>query len=599
MKLKVSRFRTRAPDLVAVPRVLPVPPPVMQAKPAPAPKAVAKSAVAAAAKPAVKPPPGQIGDDAFFPDENDDGFDGQSFLPPEPPKPAALKPNPVTPIAPPEDGSAPQDLDAIRREGLTGRQLRLARRMAQKHDLPATSDFDAVRLLRQAGIDPFQRSAVLDLVTGEPEDALDAMEARGDLKPSPDPSRALTVPRADQTRLPQTMKPAPVPSTEVRVEQAHIAEVRRIQQDIVARRRRRVGLLWAKLSVFVFLPTLIAGWYYYMVATPMFSAHTEFVIQQSTATSQISSLFTGTTFATSQDSVAVQGYLNSIAAMERLDADNGFRAHFSDPIIDPIQRLAPNATKEQTYGLYQRYVKISYDPTEGVIKMDVATSNPTKSVELSQALIHYAEEQVDHLTKRLRGDQEKSAAASFADAQTKLQASQQNLVTLQEKYKTLSADVEASLVTTQIGGLESQLTQERLALAQMESNLSPNRARMDPVKARIAALQDQIDTLHKQYTDSSAGGPSIAAVQSELVMAAAEVTTRQMMLSQATNAMETSRIEANRQTRYLSVSVEPVAPDSAAFPRAFENTLIVMLIFGGIYLMISMTIAILREQVSG
>ena len=40
------------------------------------------------------------------------------------------------------------ELDAIRREGLTGRQLRMARRVAQKHGLAPTSDFDAVRLLR-------------------------------------------------------------------------------------------------------------------------------------------------------------------------------------------------------------------------------------------------------------------------------------------------------------------------------------------------------------------------------------------------------------------------------------------------------------------
>jgi capsular polysaccharide transport system permease protein len=45
--------------------------------------------------------------------------------------------------------------------------------------------------------------------------------------------------------------------------------------------------------------------------------------------------------------------------------------------------------------------------------------------------------------------------------------------------------------------------------------------------------------------------------------------------------------------------VEPTAPDTPSYPRAFENTLVVMLIFGGIYLMISMTIAILREQISG
>ncbi|MEP2184815.1 hypothetical protein, partial [Roseibium sp.] len=57
--------------------------------------------------------------------------------------------------------SAEQDIDAIRREGLTGRQLRMARRVAQKHGLAPTSDFDAVRLLRAKGIDPFQRSNML------------------------------------------------------------------------------------------------------------------------------------------------------------------------------------------------------------------------------------------------------------------------------------------------------------------------------------------------------------------------------------------------------------------------------------------------------
>ena len=60
--------------------------------------------------------------------------------------------------------SGEQDIDAIRREGLTGRQLRMARRVAQKHGLAPTSDFDAVRLLRAEGIDPFQRSNMLELV---------------------------------------------------------------------------------------------------------------------------------------------------------------------------------------------------------------------------------------------------------------------------------------------------------------------------------------------------------------------------------------------------------------------------------------------------
>ena len=100
-------------------------------------------------------------------------------------------------------------------------------------------------------------------------------------------------------------------------------------------------------------------------------------------------------------------------------------------------------------------------------------------------------------------------------------------------------------------------------------------------------------------TQGNGSGPSLATVQADLAMATAQVATRQMMLAQATSAMETSRIEAQRQTRYLELAVRPVAPDNPSYPKAFEDTLVVMLIFLGIYLMVSMTFAILREQISG
>ena len=65
-------------------------------------------------------------------------------------------------VPPTTDDTAPaltmQDqLDAIAQEGLTARQLRMARRVAQKQGLIVGSDYDAVRQLRLAGIDPFQR----------------------------------------------------------------------------------------------------------------------------------------------------------------------------------------------------------------------------------------------------------------------------------------------------------------------------------------------------------------------------------------------------------------------------------------------------------
>ena len=132
----------------------------------------------------------------------------------------------------------------------------------------------------------------------------------------------------------------------------------------------------------------------------------------------------------------------------------------------------------------------------------------------------------------------------------------------------------------------------------MESNATPNVARMEPLKRRIATLEAEIASLQSKLTEDSIDGLSIARVQSELLVAQADVETRRLLLAQSLQATEMARTAANRQTRYLSISVNPIAADEAAFPRAFENTLVVLLIFAGVYLMLSMTAAVLREQVA-
>ena len=338
MKLRVSRFRTRRPEPVAAPPRA-APPRLAASNPAPTPVAAAAAAAppAATVRRAIGSTQPVIGDDAFFPAADSDGFGAMGFATARGPAPASATTTTTNDIALPADGSAPAEMESIRREGLTGRQLRMARRMAQKHGLPATSDFDAVRLLRRAGIDPFQRSSVLELVASD--------QSGDDNRTGDDTSRALVL-SPDLQRLPQLIKPMPLPSTEVRAEQSHIAEVARIQQDMARRRRRKLVLLASRLAMFVALPTILAGWYYFFVATPLYATKSEFLIQQAEPAAQagLGGLLRGSPMATAQDSVAVQGYLQSPEAMERLDADQNFRSHFSDPAVDPIQRLDPAAS---------------------------------------------------------------------------------------------------------------------------------------------------------------------------------------------------------------------------------------------------------------
>lgn len=475
----------------------------------------------------------------------------------------------------PSERTPEEEIAAIRAEGLTGRQLRMARRVAQRNGIEATSDFEAVRLLRRRGIDPFQRSNMLDLVVIEP--------------------------KQDRMQLPQTtrQRPEQLPATAVITPERRATEILRIQRDIARRRRRKLALLATRLAFFVALPTLITAWYYFMVATPLYATKAEFVIQQADSqASSMSSLFSGTQFATSQDSITVQGYLQSREAMLRLDHDLGFRAHWSQPSIDPIQRLDPGASSEAAYKVYRRNVKIGYDPTEGIVKMEVIAVDPAVSAAFSQALIGYAEEQVDHLTQRLREDQMRGARESYEDAEQKVQAAQQKVLGLQEQLGVLDPVAENSVAMSQISTFQVQLGQKRLELQQLLDNASPNEARVTGVKGDIQRLETLIAQLRSNLTESTAGSASLAAVSGQLRITEAELETRQMMLSQAAQQMEVARIEANKQVRYLSTGVRPLAPDEATYPRAGENTFVALLIFCGLYLMVSLTASILREQVS-
>ncbi|MBS1304068.1 capsule biosynthesis protein [Loktanella sp. SALINAS62] len=519
--------------------------------------------------------------------------------PPPSPQPPQPTPQPPQPSDIADQDAAPNvNIDAIRQEGLTGRQLRMARRVAQKQGLAVTSDFDAVRQLRLAGVDPFQRSTVLELVTpenptGQPAAAAPGSQTLGAIQPVPQDRVQLpqTRPQGHQLQSTQTADPT--------ARRNH--EIMQIQRDMARRRRLKAALMMVRLCIFVLIPTAIVGYYYYNIATPMFATDSEFVIQQAepaSAAGGLGGMFQGTSMATQQDSITVQSYLQSRAAMVRLDEDHDFKAHFSQDWIDPIQRLPEDATNEAAYGVYQDMVKISYDPTEGILRMKVIAATPEVSQEFSNALIEYAEEQVDQLTQRLREDQMAGARESYVSAEAARSAALQDWLGIQEQVQQIDPIGETAARTQQISALESERQRLTLSLQERLSVRTPNQAQVNAIESQISNIETLISDLRQQMTTANAQGTSLAARNTELRLAEENYTFQTVLAQQALTQMETARVEANRQVRYLSMGVEPVAPDEATYPKAFENTILAFLIFSGIYLMVSITASILREQVT-
>ncbi len=486
-----------------------------------------------------------------------------------------------------------QNIDDIRKEELTGRQLRMARRMAIKNGLKPTSDLDAVRMLRAKGIDPFQRSNIIELLAND-DTPVRKHDGEEEQKGKNRRSKKIQLPQTVPVGTPN------LPATELSPADRRAKEIKKIQRDISRRRRHKLFLLSTRLMFFVLFPTLLAGYYYYAVATPMYTTKSEFLILKADGGGGSMGGLGGllpSQFATGQDSVATQSYLQSKDAMLRLDADEGFRAHFSQDWIDPIQRLDPDASHETAYKLYKKYVKLGYDPTEGVIRMEVSTAIPELSAAFSRKLIEYAEERVDALSRRKREDAVVTAKKSLEDATAQRRAAQKRLVEMQEG-SILDPIGEIAGIRALISSVELRLQAKQLDLNIQLSNARPNQIKVDALRGEIKVYQEELDRQNARLNQASNGQASLAELTSQIQIAQADLATADLVLQAALENKRLSEIEANKQVRYLTVSVRPIASEDPSYPRAFENTLLAFLVFSGIYLMLSLTVSILKEQVT-
>jgi len=130
------------------------------------------------------------------------------------------------------------------------------------------------------------------------------------------------------------------------------------------------------------------------------------------------------------------------------------------------------------------------------------------------------------------------------------------------------------------------------------NNARPSKPRVDALRTEIRLLKDELEKQSNRLTQATNGDTSLAAKAAQIQIAQADLATADLFLQSALQNEKQTAQEANRQVRYLTTSVRPVPPDDPTYPRAFENTLLAFLIFSGIYLMISLTASILREQVS-
>jgi len=242
--------------------------------------------------------------------------------------------------------------------------------------------------------------------------------------------------------------------------------------------RRWVKAFNVWLWLFVFLPTLAAGVYYFYIASDLYVSEAQFIVKMQTP--QTSSLL-GTFLQSSgltrseDDTFSVNSFITSRDAVRLLQDHDHLRDVFDRPEADIITRFPSRiwgSSFEQLYKHYQNFVDVTYDSVTGVTTLQVMAYRAGDAQRIAQALLGYSENLVNKLNERAEQDSLAFARGEVKSAEADLEAIQQQRAALgQQRTSSASSFTEFDRLE-----LKRELAQRALASALESLQASRSRA---------------------------------------------------------------------------------------------------------------------------
>ncbi|WMS43402.1 hypothetical protein RDV64_03075 [Acuticoccus sp. MNP-M23] len=362
--------------------------------------------------------------------------------------------------------------------------------------------------------------------------------------------------------------------------------------------------------VFVLVPTVLTILFYGFVAADQYATESAFSVRGASATTSsidIGAMFgVGGTGGDSEtaDSYILQDYIESREMVEHLVAEANFLEIYSRPSADPYYRLDPETTIEGLVSYWQTMSAVEYDTDTGIISMTIRAFRPADAEAITKKVLEKSEDLINFLSLRAREDSLQTARNELKISEKRYSDARKKVASYRGSEREIDPTAVAASRQSLVGSLEAELSSTEAELSALLSTMSKNSPRVVYVQNKIDSLQRQIakERLSVAVRDAgSSDGPDQLVLTERLsnyeeIVAEREFAERAYVSSLA--SLESARVDAMKQQRYLAVFLSGSAPEDATYPQAIRWTAIV---FGSLFLiwgMIALVGAAIRDRVS-
>jgi len=344
-----------------------------------------------------------------------------------------------------------------------------------------------------------------------------------------------------------------------------------------ALRRRHWGLVLG-LVVTVLVPVLAVGGYLTQIAQPQFASETSFVVRQA-ETGAASDMLGGLSQMLGQQSAGhsdlVFDFIQSPDMVAKVQERVDLVAHYSAVWPgDPLFSVPPDVLIEDLVAFWQRMVRITFDKSSGVIRVQVRAHDAPTAQAIAAAIVAESEAMINALNRTARYDAMTDAQSDLDAASQTLRAARERLLAFQARTHILDpvADIQGRMGV--LGNLQEQLAQTLVEFDLLRQGAAASDPRLGQMDRRIAAIeariaQERVNVAARDVTGVNTDYPTLLA-QYEAMRVDVEFAAEAYRAALA--ALAAARTQAARQQLYLAVFVQPTLAQQALYPRTVQLT---------------------------
>jgi capsular polysaccharide transport system permease protein len=364
-----------------------------------------------------------------------------------------------------------------------------------------------------------------------------------------------------------------------------------------------LGPGWTTFLLLVVLPTLLAGFYFGLVASREFVAEARFVIRNANpapvpqAVGDAMGLvrMLGASSGGTQDAFIVTNYIKGRTIVVDLGGKARMETLYSRPNIDWWSRLVPESSFEDIWKYWRRKVTAIIDTRSGIITLEVRAFTREDANQVVKEIVALSERLVNEISERSRHDALTRADIELHDAQVRLQESRDQLLNFRNQQQLLDPKMSAE----SIGDTLNQLVHEKIEL---ENDLASVAALTSSNTPNQLLLRSRITNVDRQIADfraKLAGNKADTALSTQLATyenLQLQVRFMERLYEIAEAAYEKARQALESQQLYVVMVVRPTMPERAVYPRRTLNTLLTFVWSFVLWSIFALVIAGIRDH---